>query len=71
MTQNTREVQAVVHIVKHSYRTKQFAVITPYDGQRAAIQAELRRENLPWENVFNVDSFQGAPYPTRFTLDNL
>ncbi|KAH9856810.1 AAA domain-containing protein, partial [Lenzites betulinus] len=36
-----------------------FCVITPYDAQRAELVLQLKRENLPWERVFNVDSFQG------------
>ncbi|KAK0471192.1 AAA domain-containing protein, partial [Armillaria novae-zelandiae] len=37
-----------------------FCVITPYDAQRAAIEEELKSQDLPWERrVFNVDSFQG------------
>ncbi|KAJ7576715.1 AAA domain-containing protein, partial [Mycena floridula] len=36
-----------------------FCIITPYDAQREAIQNELKAQNLPWESVFNVDSFQG------------
>jgi regulator of nonsense transcripts 1 len=47
--------------VKHYYRALDFCIITPYDAQRAAIQAGLKAENLPWETVFNVDSFQGKP----------
>ncbi|KAJ3882090.1 AAA domain-containing protein, partial [Lentinula edodes] len=38
---------------------KDFCVITPYDAQRAAIEKQLKQENIPWEKVFNVDSFQG------------
>ncbi|KAI0653588.1 AAA domain-containing protein, partial [Cubamyces menziesii] len=43
---------------------KEFCIITPYDAQRAEIVRMLKMENLPWENVYNVDSFQGheAPY---------
>ncbi|KAI0737249.1 AAA domain-containing protein, partial [Daedaleopsis nitida] len=41
-----------------------FCIITPYDGQRAAIVERLKNDDLPWERVYNVDSFQGheAPY---------
>ncbi|KAK0237313.1 AAA domain-containing protein, partial [Armillaria nabsnona] len=38
---------------------RNFCIITPYDAQRAAIERELKNSNLPWERVFNVDSFQG------------
>ncbi|KAM5545226.1 hypothetical protein V8D89_001337 [Ganoderma adspersum] len=61
---NTEEVHAVVNIVRNYYRHRQFCIITPYDGQRSAIVQRLKHENLPWESVYNVDSFQGheAPY---------
>ncbi|KAJ7301944.1 AAA domain-containing protein, partial [Mycena albidolilacea] len=36
-----------------------FCVITPYDAQRAAIERQLKAENLPHNAIFNVDSFQG------------
>ncbi|KAI0644848.1 AAA domain-containing protein, partial [Trametes meyenii] len=41
-----------------------FCVITPYDAQRAEIAGQLKALSLPWEDVYNVDSFQGheAPY---------
>ncbi|KAF9461708.1 hypothetical protein BDZ94DRAFT_1167246, partial [Collybia nuda] len=38
---------------------KDFCVITPYDAQRAAIEKALKGEGLPWDRIFNVDSFQG------------
>ncbi|KAG5734510.1 hypothetical protein E4T56_gene5962 [Termitomyces sp. T112] len=56
---NQEEIRAVVNIVKTYYRYRNFCVITPYDAQRAAIEKQLKNENLPWEHVFNVDSFQG------------
>lgn len=42
-----------------------FCIITPYDAQRAAIERQLKAEDLPWERVFNVDSFQGW-YMTKY-----
>ncbi|KAJ3772165.1 hypothetical protein FB446DRAFT_704063 [Lentinula raphanica] len=36
-----------------------FCIITPFDSQRAEIEKQLKAERLPWEKVFNVDSFQG------------
>lgn len=45
--------------MKHYYRGLNFCIITPYDAQRAGIQKSLENENLPWESVYNVDSFQG------------
>ncbi|KAG8932861.1 hypothetical protein FRC02_000422 [Tulasnella sp. 418] len=56
---NMGEVQTIVNLVRKYYRHKEFCVITPYEPQRAAIQDQLRRDNLPWENVFTVDSYQG------------
>ncbi|KAJ7257770.1 AAA domain-containing protein, partial [Mycena rebaudengoi] len=38
---------------------KKFCIITPYDAQRVAIERRLELENLPHNNVFTVDSFQG------------
>ncbi|KLO11672.1 hypothetical protein SCHPADRAFT_798767, partial [Schizopora paradoxa] len=38
---------------------KNYCVITPYDGQRSVLQDALKAEGLRWDNVFNVDSFQG------------
>jgi regulator of nonsense transcripts 1 len=39
---------------------KKFKIITPYDGQRNAIEGALKAASLTWANtVFNVDSFQG------------
>ncbi|KAF8994644.1 AAA domain-containing protein, partial [Cyathus striatus] len=38
---------------------KNFCVLSPYDAQRAAIERQLKVEDLPWDNVYNVDSFQG------------
>ena len=53
-----------MNLVQHYYKRLDFCVITPYDAQRAAITARLKAEDLPWECVYNVDSFQGheAPY---------
>ncbi|PBK86089.1 P-loop containing nucleoside triphosphate hydrolase protein [Armillaria gallica] len=57
---NDDEVQTVTQLVQHYYQGHEFCVITPYDAQRAAIEEELKSQNLPWERrVFNVDSFQG------------
>lgn len=57
--QNSGEVSTIIHLVRHYYRSKPFCVITPYDAQRSLIQNQLKKEGLPWEDVFNVDSFQG------------
>ncbi|KAI1783950.1 P-loop containing nucleoside triphosphate hydrolase protein [Ganoderma leucocontextum] len=58
---NTEEVHAVtvVNIVKDYYEHLEFCIITPYDAQRNAIAQWLKHDNLPWESVYNVDSFQG------------
>ena len=58
-TQNQNEIQTIVHLVHHYYQHRDFCVITPYDAQRAALEKQLKTEGLPWERVFNVDSFQG------------
>ncbi len=49
-----------MNVVKNYYKSLDFCIITPYDGQRAAISGRLEAENLPWECVYNVDSFQGT-----------
>ncbi|KAH8115121.1 AAA domain-containing protein [Phellopilus nigrolimitatus] len=61
---NMREVNTITTLVRRYYKKKDFCIITPYDGQRSALQKALKDLHLPWENVFNVDSFQGneAPY---------
>ncbi|KAK0483001.1 P-loop containing nucleoside triphosphate hydrolase protein [Armillaria luteobubalina] len=56
---NYEEVRTIAHLVRLYYKDNDFCVITPYDAQRAAIEKELRDQGLPWERVFNVDSFQG------------
>lgn len=56
---NMGEIRTITHLVKNYYRHKNFCIITPYDAQRAAIEKNLKDENLPWDRVFNVDSFQG------------
>ncbi|KAK0482995.1 AAA domain-containing protein [Armillaria luteobubalina] len=57
--QNHEEVRTIAHLVRLYYKENDFCVITPYDAQRAAIEKELKRQGLPSERVFNVDSFQG------------
>ena len=58
--QNVEEIHAIVNLVKKYYKHKEFCIITPYDGQRAAIVAQLKAENLRHDNVYNVDSYQGT-----------
>ncbi|KAK0421900.1 P-loop containing nucleoside triphosphate hydrolase protein, partial [Armillaria borealis] len=55
---NASEMRTIVHLVNLYYKDRNFCIITPYDTQRAAIERELKNNNLPWERVFNVDSFQ-------------
>ncbi|KAK0445637.1 P-loop containing nucleoside triphosphate hydrolase protein, partial [Desarmillaria tabescens] len=55
---NAAEIRTIVHLVKSYYKDRNFCIITPYDAQRAAIERELKNNNLPWKSVFNVDSFQ-------------
>ncbi|KIM34855.1 hypothetical protein M413DRAFT_434968 [Hebeloma cylindrosporum] len=52
------EVQTIVHLVQ-TYHKMNFCVITPYDAQRAAIETGLKNAELPWDSVYNLDSFQG------------
>ncbi|RDB17534.1 hypothetical protein Hypma_001245 [Hypsizygus marmoreus] len=56
---NAAEIQTIIHLVETYYKHKNFCIITPYDAQRAAIEKQLKDARLPWEYVFNVDSFQG------------
>ncbi|KAG5638090.1 hypothetical protein H0H81_001857 [Sphagnurus paluster] len=56
---NVGEIHAMTALVKNYYKHTNFCIITPYDAQRAAIERQLKAQNLPWERVFNVDSFQG------------
>ena len=49
----------MVHLVQTYYKSTNFCVITPYDAQRAAMEKALENANLPWDSVYNVDSFQG------------
>ncbi|KAJ3927266.1 MAG: P-loop containing nucleoside triphosphate hydrolase protein [Lentinula lateritia] len=68
---NLGEISVIVNLIKNYYRKKDFCVITPYDAQRAAIEKQLKQENIPWEKVFNVDSFQGDQHPFLFTSHNV
>ena len=54
-------MKAAIQIARRYIREgKKFKIITPYDGQRNAIENALKATGLAWENtVFNVDSFQG------------
>jgi regulator of nonsense transcripts 1 len=58
---NPQEMNMVIHLARIYHKQgKQFRIITPYDGQRSAIENQLRSAKLPWEDkCFNVDSFQG------------
>ncbi|TBU26538.1 P-loop containing nucleoside triphosphate hydrolase protein [Dichomitus squalens] len=55
---NMEEIHTIANLVKKYYRHPDFCIITPYDGQRAAIVAALKAQKLPHENVYNVDSYQ-------------
>ncbi|KAG2035299.1 P-loop containing nucleoside triphosphate hydrolase protein [Suillus americanus] len=61
---NPQEISVVIHLARiYHGQGKQFRVITPYDGQRSAIEKQLELAKLPWENkCFNVDSFQGKQF---------
>ncbi|ETW82995.1 hypothetical protein HETIRDRAFT_152688 [Heterobasidion irregulare TC 32-1] len=58
-SKNIEEVHTIVRLVKQYYNKTDFCVITPYAAQRAAISMQLKKENLRFDRVFNVDSFQG------------
>jgi hypothetical protein len=62
--QNTKEVEAIVHIARRfQNQGKSYRVITPYDPQRVRLEDALKNAGLKWEDkCFNVDSFQ-----VRFT----
>ncbi|KAF9803982.1 hypothetical protein IEO21_09498 [Rhodonia placenta] len=64
---NMEEVHAVVNLVRYYYKSKDFCIITPYDPQRGAIQRSLKAAGLPWDMVYNVDSFQGTYTISRET----
>ncbi|KDQ56117.1 hypothetical protein JAAARDRAFT_180297, partial [Jaapia argillacea MUCL 33604] len=53
------EVHTIVNLVRDYYRREKFVIVTPYDAQRAELERQLKAAQLPWERVFNVDSFQG------------
>ena len=55
-------MHTIVRLVKQSYHKTDFCVITPYAAQRAAMSLQLKKENLRFDRVFNVDSFQGISF---------
>ncbi|KAG1887022.1 P-loop containing nucleoside triphosphate hydrolase protein, partial [Suillus subluteus] len=61
---NLKEISVVIHLARiYHGQGKQFRIITPYDGQRSAIEKQLELAKLPWEDkCFNVDSFQGKQF---------
>ncbi|KAI0042714.1 hypothetical protein FA95DRAFT_537798 [Auriscalpium vulgare] len=52
------EAKIAISVVRAYYHDKEFAIITPYDPQRAEIARLLKMAGLP-DKVFTVDSFQG------------
>lgn len=58
--QNVEEIHTIINIVKKYYNNKKYCVITPYDPQRGAITDALAADVDGWEEVYNVDSFQGT-----------
>ena len=58
---NLLECKAVIQLAeKLQEQQKSYQIITPYEGQRASIEQEMKTNGLSWENkCFNVDSFQG------------
>ena len=54
------EVHTIANLaLTYHFLGKDYSIITPYDPQRAAIVAALKASDLPYDNVYNVDSFQG------------
>ncbi|KIK41901.1 hypothetical protein CY34DRAFT_12738 [Suillus luteus UH-Slu-Lm8-n1] len=48
---NPKEITVVIHLARIYHRQgKQFRIITPYDGQRSAIERQLELAQLPWED---------------------
>lgn len=73
LAQNTEEVNTIVRLVEAFYHDQEFCIITPYDGQRAAIAEALKHAKLPSEFtdkaesfIYNVDSFQGTHFSSSF-----
>lgn len=60
-SQNMNEIAAAItQARKYDAEKKSYRIITPYDAQRAKLEAALKASKLPWEDkVFCVDSFQG------------
>lgn len=58
--QNHREIQTIVDLARHYYDKKNYCILTPYDAQRNELQKKLKSEGLRWDNVYNVDSYQGS-----------
>ncbi|KAG2139120.1 P-loop containing nucleoside triphosphate hydrolase protein [Suillus bovinus] len=58
---NQQELYVVIKLARiYNNQGKQYRILTPYDGQRSAIEGQLKSAELPWEDkCFNVDSFQG------------
>ena len=55
------EVHTIANLaLTYHFLGKDYSIITPYDPQRAAIVAALKASDLPYDNVYNVDSFQGT-----------
>lgn len=52
-------MQTIVRLVRKYFKKKDYCIITPYDAQRNAIGKALKDARLRFDNVFNVDSFQG------------
>ena len=56
---NRNEASIVVFLVRMIYQGQDYAIITPYDAKRKMITDMLKDASLRWDNVHNVDSFQG------------
>jgi hypothetical protein len=66
------EVHMVVRVARRYHQLKlDFCIITFYDPQRAAIIRALENEDLPYDCVYNVDSFQGMWFSPCISVDLL
>ncbi|KAJ7455351.1 P-loop containing nucleoside triphosphate hydrolase protein [Mycena galericulata] len=58
---NVAEAHATIAAARECHESgRSYRILTPYDAQRALLEATLKAAKIPWENkVFCVDSFQG------------
>lgn len=59
-------MQTIVHLIQNYYRDTNYYIVTPYDAQQAAIEHVVKSASLPWEAIYNLDSFQGTDMLCHF-----